>query len=194
MPQENVVRGVRYSLSLPGKRASQRRTLDEQLFVHFPGLYRGFAERAIRLPLRSRLRRLMLSRIGARVGAAANRRDFDVLLYGFDPAIEMEGPASQVGGYFPPDLPVIHRGRDGYRRMWEALTEVWPDLTLEPQELIDFGDRLLAAVRLRAHGRQSGIELDQLIFQLFTLNRGLVIRQKDFVEREQALEAAGLRK
>ena len=194
MSQDNVVRGVRYPVSLPGERAGQRRTLDEQLFVRIPALYRGFAERAMRLPLRSSLRRLMLSRIGGRGAAAANRRDFDVLLYGLDPAIEMEGPESQVGGYYPPDLPVVHRGRDGYRHMWEALMEVWPDLTLEPQELIDFGDQLLAATRLRAHGRHSGIALDQVVFQLFTLNRGLVIRQKDFVEREQALEAAGLQK
>ena len=40
------------------------------------------------------------------------------------------------------------------------------------EEIIAFGDRLLAAVRLRAHGGDSGFVLDQLIFQLFTLNRG----------------------
>jgi ketosteroid isomerase-like protein len=192
MSQENLVRGVRYPISLPSGTAGERRSLEEHLFVRFPALYRVFAERVTRLPLRSRLRRLMLSRIGGRGAAAANRRDFDALLYGLDPAIEMVGPESQVGGYFPPDMPVVHRGRDGYHRMWEALMEVWPDLTLEPQELIDFGDQLLAATRLRAHGRHSGIALDQVVFQLFTLNRGLVIRQNDFVARDQALEAAGL--
>jgi ketosteroid isomerase-like protein len=146
----------------------------------------------MRLPLRSRLRRPVLTRIGERAAAAANRRDFDVLMYGFDPAIELELPESQVGGYLPPDLPAVHRGRDGYRRMWESLIEAWPDLKLEPEELIDFGDRLLAAIRLRAHGRHSGVALDQLIFQLFTLSRGLVIRQKDFADRKQALETARL--
>jgi ketosteroid isomerase-like protein len=195
MSQENVeiVRGVRYRISLPSERASQRRTLDERLFVRFPALYRWFAERVLQLPLRSRLRRLMLSRIARRVAAAGNRRDFDVLLYGFDPAIELELPESQVGGYLPPDLPSVHRGRDGYRRMWESLIEAWPDLTVEPEEVIDCGNKLLSAVRLRAHGRHSGIALDQLIFQLFTLSRGLVVRQKDFAERKHALEAAGLR-
>jgi hypothetical protein len=193
MSPENVVRGVRYPVSPPSERASQRRTLDERLFVRFPALYRLFAERVIRLPLGSRLRRMMLTRIAGRGTAAANRRDFDVLLYGFDPAIELQLPESQMGGYLPPDLPVVSRGRDGYRHMWEGLVEAWPDLTLDPEEIIDFGDRLLAAVRLRAHGRHSGFVLDQLIFQLFTLNRGLVFRQRDFAERNQALEAAGLR-
>ena len=194
MSQENVevVRGVRYRISLPNEKSAQRRTLDERLFLRFPAAYRLLADRVLRLPQRSRLRRLLLTRIGRRAAAAANRRDFDVLLYGFDPAIELELPESQVGGYLPPDLPGVHRGRDAYRHMWEGLIEAWPDLTLEPEELIDFGDRLLAAVQLRAHGRHSGIALEQPIFQVFTLSRGLVVRQKDFPEREQALEAAGL--
>ena len=195
MSQKNVevVRGVRIALPPLSERASQRRTLDERLFVRFPALYRLLADRMLRLPQRSRLRRLLLTRIGRRAAAAANRRDFDVLLYGFDPAIELELPESQVGGYLPPDLPGVHRGRDGYRHMWEGLIEAWPDLTLEPEELIDFGDRLLAAVQLRAHGRHSGIALEQPICQVFTLSRGLVVRQKDFLEREHALKAAGLR-
>jgi hypothetical protein len=58
----------------------------------------------------------MLSRLGRRAAAAANRRDFDVLLYAFDPAIELQLPESQVGGYLPPDLPVVHHGREGNAR------------------------------------------------------------------------------
>ena len=77
--------------------------------------------------------------------------------------------------------------------MWEGLIEAWPDLTLDPEEVIDFGDRLLGAVRLRAHGRHSGFPLDQLVFQLLTLSRGLVVRQQDFGDRQEALEAAGMR-
>ena len=193
MSQENVLRGVRYPVSLPSERTSRRRSLDERLFLRFPTLYRLFADRLLRLPQRSRLRRLLLTRIAGRAAAAGNRRDFDVLLYAFDPAIELELPKSQAGGYLPPDLPAIHHGRDGYRRMWESLIEAWPDLTLEPEEVVDFGDRLLGVSRMRAHGRHSGIALDQPVFQLFTLSRGLIIRQKDFPDRKQALEAAGLK-
>jgi hypothetical protein len=101
--QENVpvLRGARYPVSLPSARAGQRRALDERLFVRFPALYRLLAERVIRLPLRSRLRRMMLTRIAGRGVAAANRRDFDVLLYGFDPVIELRLPKSQMGGWVP---------------------------------------------------------------------------------------------
>jgi hypothetical protein len=77
--------------------------------------------------------------------------------------------------------------------MWEGLIEAWEDLRLEPEEAMDLGDRLLIAGRVKGHGRHSGIPIDQPLFQLFTLRRGLVIRQQDFAERNQALEAAGLK-
>jgi hypothetical protein len=34
--------------------------------------------------------------------------------------------------------------------------------------------------------------LNQKLFQLFTYRRGLIVRQDDFSDRAQALEAAGL--
>ena len=46
MSQENVenVRGVRYRVSLPSEGASQRRSLDDRLFVRFPALFRLLAD------------------------------------------------------------------------------------------------------------------------------------------------------
>jgi ketosteroid isomerase-like protein len=194
MSQEKVevMRGVRYRVSVPSGRAGQRRRLDERLYVRFPALYPLLADRVTRLPPEARLRRSALTYIAGRAVAAANRRDFDVLMIGFDPAIELEMAGSAVGGFMPPDLLGVHRGRDGYVRMWARLIEAWPDLKLEMEELTDYGDRLLTAGRIAGSGRHSGIALDQPLFQLLTLRRGLVIRQKDFADRDQALEAAGL--
>src|SRR5947208_1075993 len=102
MSQENVeiVRGVRIALPALSERAIQRRTLDERLFTRVPALYRLLAHRVTRLPPRSRLRRLMLVRTVRRAYAAATRRDFDVLLMGFDPGIEYQ-PSNDLT---PPDL------------------------------------------------------------------------------------------
>jgi hypothetical protein len=94
MSQENIVRGVRYPLSLPSGRAGQRRSLDEHLYVRFPALYRLLAARWMRLPPGSRLRRLVLRRLTARAAAAVNRRDFEVLFVGFDPGIEYHPQAT----------------------------------------------------------------------------------------------------
>src|SRR3954468_19821041 len=97
MSQANVeiVRGVRSRVSLPSERASQRRALDERLFVRFPAAYRLLADRLMRLPPRSRLRRLILARIAGRAAAAVNRRDFDVLFLAFDPGIEYHPAGDQ---------------------------------------------------------------------------------------------------
>jgi ketosteroid isomerase-like protein len=192
MSQENVVRGARYPISLPSERAAQRRTLDESLYVRFPGLLLRVGQAWMGLPPSSRFRRLMLTRLIQRGCAAANRRDFDLLMCGFDPAIELELPESLAGGFLPPDLLGVHRGHESYRRMWESLIEAWPDLKLKPEEVMDFGEGLLSAVRLTAHGRHSGIPLEQPIFQVFTMRRGLMIRQQDFADRQQALKAAGI--
>jgi hypothetical protein len=191
MSQENVeVPGVRIRVAVSSD--DQRRSLDERIFVRFPGLFRMWASAWSRLPPRSRFRRAVLSRIVRQGCEAANRRDFDVLFLGLDPAIDFELPESLVGGYVPPDLVGVHHGHDGYLRMWQGLLEAWEDLQLKPEEAIDLGDLLLVAGRITGHGRLSGVVLDDPLFQVFELRQGLVIRQKDFADRDQALEAAGL--
>jgi len=62
----------------------------------------------------------------------------------------------------------------------------------EPQELLDFGDRVLVTTNLTGHGSGSGVSFSQQLFQLFTLRQGLVGRQRDFLDRTKALEAAAL--
>ena len=191
MSQENVeiVRGVRYPVSLPSERASQRRSLDERLFLRFPALYRLIADRVTRLAPRSRLRRLTLTRLGGRAAAAANRRDFDALLYGFDPEIEYRPRPDQIA----PDQDAVYYGHSGYREMWRKWTEAFGDLRLEPEEVLDLGDKLLATVQTSGHGSGSGVPVNLTNFQLFKLRRGLVVWQKDFSDRSEALEAAARR-
>ncbi|MEK6250948.1 MAG: nuclear transport factor 2 family protein [Actinomycetota bacterium] len=108
-----------------------------------------------------------------------------------DPEIELH-IGSRTSGFIAPDLLGVHRGHEGYLRVWEAILDAWDDLRLEHEEVIDFGGQLLAGGRFRGHGTFSGISLDEPLFSVFTLRRGLVIRQDDFVERDEALEAAGL--
>jgi ketosteroid isomerase-like protein len=189
MSQETVVRGVRYPVSLPGERRSQRRSLDERLFVRFPALFRLFADAWTRLPLRSRLRRLPVTRLVARACAAANRRDFDLLVLGLDPDIEYRPRGDQM----PLDLEAVFYGRDGYRAVWRAMADAFDDLRLVPEEVLDFGDRLLTTAQVRGHGSGSGVPVSTELFQVVKLRRGLVVRQQDFGDRTEALEAAGLK-
>ncbi len=192
MSQENVeiVRGVRTSVAVSTE--ARRRTLDERILVQFPALVSITTAAWSRLPPRSRLRRAWTSRIIRQGCEAANRRDWDLLFSFLDPEIELH-IGGRTSGFIPPDLLGVHRGHEGYLRVWETILDAWDDLRLEHEEVIDFGGRLLAGGRFSGHATFSGIPLDEPLFSVFTLRRGLVIRQDDFVERAQALEAVELR-
>jgi ketosteroid isomerase-like protein len=191
MSQENaeITRGVRIPLSPLSEKASQRRALDERLFVRVPALYRLLADRITRLPPGSRLRRLMLTRLVVRGYAANNRRDFDVLLTGLDPEIEYR-PAPNL---ITPDEDRVTHGHDGYLRRLRNWRDAFDDLRFDLEEVIDFGDKLLVTVRWSGRGSGSGVPMSGRLFQLFTQRRGFVQKQEDFADRNEALEAAGLR-
>jgi ketosteroid isomerase-like protein len=190
MSQENVeiVRGVRIALSPLSERASQRRTLDDRLFVCFPVLYRLFSGAVLRMPPGSRIRRLMIARASQRAYAAGNRRDFERLLMALDPELEYR----PRGGLYAADLPTVVHGRDEYREVWETTLDAFEDLRIESEEIFDFGDKQLVTVEFRAHGSGSGVPVSQRVFEVLEIRRGLVVRAEDFEDRSEALEAAGL--
>jgi hypothetical protein len=184
-----VVRGARIALPPLGERASQRRTLDQRLFVRSPAFYRLLAGAFMRLPPRSRLRRLIVARRVWQAYAAGNRRDFDVLLLGIDPGGYEYHPSPDL---MPPDLETVFHGPDGYLQLWRYWLDAFEDIRWDPEEILDFGDRFLVTAQQRGHGSGSGVAVSEPVFQVFTLRRGLVVRQEDFRERSKALEAAGL--
>src|ERR687897_1763990 len=191
MSQENVeiVRGARIALPPHSERASRRRTLGERLFVRFPAFSRLLADAFMRLPTRSRLRRLMVARFVSRAYAAANRRDFDLVLVGWDPGSEYH----PSGDLMPPDLETVFYGHEGYLQLWRYWLDAFEDIRWDPEEILDLGDRLLVTAQQRGHGSGSGVAVSEPVYQLFKLRRGLVIRQEDFLDRSKALQAAGLR-
>jgi len=184
-----VVRGTRIALPPVSERASQRRSLDERLFVRFPALYRLLAAAFFRLPPRSRLRQLMLAHRARQAYAAANRRDFDLVLLGWDPGSEYR----PSGDLLPPDLEAVFHGHDGMRKLWRYWLDAFEDIRWDPEEALDLGDNLLVTAQQRGHGSGSGVAVSEPVFQLFTFRRGLVVRQEDFLDRSKALGAVGLR-
>jgi ketosteroid isomerase-like protein len=165
--------------------ASQRRSLDERLAVRLPRLYRVVARAITRLAPESQLRRLLLVRRVQRAYAAVNRRDFDLVLVGWDQGSEYR-PSRDL---MPPDIKSAFHGHDGMRELWRYWLEAFPDLAWEPEEIIDFGDALLVSTEQRGTGSGSGVAVSKPVFQVFTLRDGLVLRQEDFLDRSDALEA-----
>jgi hypothetical protein len=188
MPHENVevVRGVRIAVPAISETATQRRSLDQRVCVRFPAVYRLLADSLLRLPTRSRLRRLMLARTVALAYAAANRRDFDSVLVGWDARSEYH----PSGDLLPPDLEPAFYGHDGYHQLWRYWLDAFEDIRWDPEEILDFGDKFLVQTQQRGRGSGSGVAVSEPVFQLFTMRRGLVVRQEDFLDRSKALDAA----
>ena len=182
-----IVRGTRIALPSLSESASRHRTLDERLFLRFPALYRRLADALFRLPPRSRLRRLMIARRVCQAYAAANRRDFDLVLVGWHPSSEFH----PSGDLMPPDLEAVFCGHDGYLQLWRYWLDAFEDIRWDPTEILDLGDKVLIATQQKGHGSGSGVAVSEPVFQLFTFRRGLVVRQEDFLDRSTALEAAG---
>jgi hypothetical protein len=72
--------------------------------------------------------------------------------------------------------------------------EVWERMDLIPQEIVDAGDVLVVLSRFHLRARESGIEFDTRVGSVFWLERGLIAREREFADWDEALGAAGIAK
>jgi ketosteroid isomerase-like protein len=172
-------------------RERSSRALDQRLFLGFPRLAVASSRLIGRLPPGSRLRQAALWR-GWQLGLEAyNRRDLDAAAIGFHPDLEYYPYREFVeAGLAEP----CYHGPSGYRTYIESTYEVWgADVRLEPTELIDLGDRLVVLADMPMRAQASGVPLGEKYACVSTLKDGRIIRQRDFLDHAQALEAVGLR-
>jgi ketosteroid isomerase-like protein len=117
---------------------------------------------------------------------ASNRRDRDAFFALCDPDAEFH-----LAGIVM-DQQRVYRGRE---EIWEWLTAVdseFTDLRAEPEDLFDAGDKVVVAIRFHGRGKASGATVDLRFASVVTMKDGRIARGDNYVELEQALEAAGL--
>jgi ketosteroid isomerase-like protein len=83
-------------------------------------------------------------------------------------------------------------GHDALIAWVERWLEAWSSASNQVEEIIDGGEIVVAAVRISNRGRTSGVEFGQRVFNVFEMREGRVYRWREFLDREPALEAAGL--
>ena len=84
-------------------------------------------------------------------------------------------------------------GREGFAEFFRAWTEEWDEWTAALEEAIDApGKRVVAIVRQSATGRSSGVPVENRFWIVYMLEGGQVVSQVHFLDRAEALEAAGL--
>ena len=87
----------------------------------------------------------------------------------------------------------VFRGHEGVREFLRLIREQWASRRMEPRDLIDAGDKVVASVRLVGVGRQSGVETMASAAHVWTFREGKIMRLTVFQTMEEALEAVRLR-
>jgi len=117
-------------------------------------------------------------------------RPFDESFSGSRVGTNLLDPAFEVHDHDSPDLGLL-RGHAGFLRWidyWDAM-----DWSLDPEEFIDAGERVVVLARLSARGRESGVSLERRDGMVWTVRDGKAVRLDYFNNATKALEAAGLR-
>jgi ketosteroid isomerase-like protein len=185
MSQENV-EVVRQPVAV---RPQSRRRLEERLGVRLPAVLALVSRAVWRLPPRSRLRRAVIRRVVQLAYEATNRGDYEAafMLYHDDVELIVPPQFTALG------LDTRYRGRQeriDFQRRWKA---EWGAVRFEPEEVIDLGSRLLVSARMTGSGLGSGVAVDNEWATLIAISAGRVIREQDFIDHGEALEAVELR-
>jgi ketosteroid isomerase-like protein len=116
--------------------------------------------------------------------------DEEAVFRAFDHDVELhpDPEASWVG------VDEDYRGHDGVRRYMRAVYESFADYRPEIEELVDAGDGRVLTLAIE-HGRGRGSGADVLAANtahLWTLRDEKVVRLDLFLDRQRAVEAAGV--
>jgi len=121
-----------------------------------------------------------------RVYECVNGGRWDALAELLDPDVAQYGT---VGGL---EEGTVVRGRSEIRQLYESEADAWDRQRIEPEKLIDAGDRVVVFQREYQRGRSSGLELVDETASVVDLRDGRVVRIQGYMDRAAALEAAGL--
>jgi ketosteroid isomerase-like protein len=118
---------------------------------------------------------------------AFNTGGLDAIEQFWHPDIEWraaEGEVDDIGAF---------RGRERMRRYYADWLEMLDDWHAEVEEIVfDDDERVAAMIRTSARGRASGAPSEGRYAIVYTVRDGQIVSGREYVTREQALEAVGL--
>jgi ketosteroid isomerase-like protein len=120
---------------------------------------------------------------------AVNRRDIEAVLEEVDPEAEWPHPGFHValGGEA-----TVYRGHEGVRKVLQDLYELFVEVEVLVSEIRDLGDRIVVTGGLRGRGAESGADVTTPWGAVVEFKDGKGIRLSDYLDPNEALEAAGL--
>jgi ketosteroid isomerase-like protein len=97
---------------------------------------------------------------------------------------------SKFGGW--PEQPV-YEGIEEARRFLREWTAEFEDWTIEIEAIHDGGgDKVVGVLRQRARSKSSGLPVEMLLAQVFTIRDGQEVRMEMYSDPAAALQAVGL--
>jgi ketosteroid isomerase-like protein len=121
-----------------------------------------------------------------RVFEAQDRHDWDAVYSFYAPDIVWEDVDGLWGDWG------TARGVDGVRAAWRRWLGVLDRPAFTAEEFGAVGDEVLVTVRMRGRGRESGIDVEQVITMIWTLRSGKAERIRVYRHRGDALRVLGL--
>ena len=109
--------------------------------------------------------------------------DDDALLTYLSPEVEIDASDRVLN-------PAVYRGLDGAHRFRSEISETWGGFSVEIEELLVSGDRVVVFVRVSGQGRASGAAADARSAWLARVAEGKVTRLRLYRDRSEALAAA----
>lgn len=94
--------------------------------------------------------------------------------------------------YSPVEEANTIRGHEALTRWIDRWLDAWDEAWDEVDEITANGERVLAATRVHGRGRHSGMVISQRLFDVFEVRDGRVLRIREYLDRDEALEAAEL--
>jgi ketosteroid isomerase-like protein len=87
----------------------------------------------------------------------------------------------------------IHRGIEAVRQQVGRWVEAYPDLQVEPLEIIQTsGNQAFVWVRFSGHGAESGVPISMELAHIVTVKGSKVLRVEEYSDRADGLKAVGL--
>jgi ketosteroid isomerase-like protein len=84
----------------------------------------------------------------------------------------------------------VYRGREQQREFWTSFVEAFDEVRWDPEEIVEVDDsRVIVVNHVRMRGRGSGVEVDAVGAQLWTITEGWVRSVKLYQSKAEALEA-----
>jgi len=121
--------------------------------------------------------------VAKRMYDARNRGDVEAVLAECDPDVEWHPHLTTLGG-----KPIC--GYTGVRGYIASLKQDWESFHHDPEEFFDLGDKVVAFLHTFARGKLSG-NVDVRVGHVLTFRNGKVLRFVSYLDRGEALRAAG---